>query len=181
MSRKQLLAVVAVAVIAVVAVVALMNLDRIEAAHFSNEPMERYLEGQIVLQPSVTEIPAEDLLSSAITSEHERLLRWFAVVEILGTKPMAPNGCDIYVRYRAGLRSEGSSPSTRPEWATGGWAVAHVEDPDVAGGPVTWTFPREGLAVEDMRDLMPEQYWKVLTDDDTDLEAEWARRVKAGE
>lgn len=180
MSRKQLVAVAVIAVVAVAAAAGLMNRDRIEAALFSSEPMERYLEEQIVLEPAVSGIPAEALLSSAVTPEYERLMRWSAIVEILGTKPMAPNGCDIYVRYFAGLRSEASPPPDEPEQAVAGFAVAHVEDPDVPGGPVSWTFPRDGsLWAEDMRSLMPEKYWKDRTGDFADLQAEWVRRVQA--
>ena len=140
---------------------------RVERALFSDEPMERYLAERIVLDRRIsgTRLDPPAALSSA---------SWSAVVEVLGTDPQAPNGCDIYLRYYAGHPGVGDATDT-PAAAQAGFAVARVEDPDEPSGPVSFRFPRDGSLWEaDMRELMPERHWRGARPGDfSDLETLW--------
>ena len=133
---------IAIAVVVLVALAASMTAAqriRISDALFSEEPMERYLAEQIVLDSRISgaRLDAPAALSSA---------SWSAVVEMVGTAPAAPNGCDIYVRYFAGHPGVGDAADA-PASAQAGFAVAHVKDPDEPSGPVSFRFPRDGCAV----------------------------------
>ena len=173
MNAKRLVTLVVVVGVIVLIVGAYLARATIRETHFSDQPMEAYLAEQIALDPH---FGAMSLPPQAASSSRS----WVAVVDLVGTEPQAPEGCDIYLRYFAGV--PGPVPDAgAPVTAQAGFAVAHVRDPDEPSGPVTFRFPRDGsLWAADMQRLMPERYWRDAKPNSfDDLEAAWRLKARA--
>jgi hypothetical protein len=162
---------VALVLVGVLALVAWAFAARapVREALFSEKPMETYLAQQIVLEKrfGARSLPPEAAASSQ---------NWIGIVDVIGTDPRAPDGCDVYLRYYVGHPGLGGD---EPAVAEAGYAVARVEDPDEPSGPVAFRFPRDGsLWAVDMREMMPERLWRSAKPGSfDDLAALW--RLKA--